>query len=333
MLDWRQIGTGRSTDERFALAPPLPTGGSTGSPSTSRCPFRVARELRRFRPDAVLAQGAAGDRARPARAAAGPRADEGDPRRPRRLARADAALRLALRGGCSTRSRDALARLGLRRADGIRTISGYTTGSSARHGREPDAEFPAYMDLDAVPRPAGAAAGDADRALRRRARALQGVDVLAEAWPTVRRARPRRAAARRRARARCPRPPATAIEWTPIALDGARSSAALDAATLLVLPSRSEGLGRVSSRRSAAAAASSAAASAGSPTSSATARPACSSSRETPRRSPTRSSASSRDPELAGRFGAVGTQVLRHLGRHARGVRRAHRRRSSSARH
>ena len=146
---------------------------------------------------------------------------------------------------------DSLARRGLRGADGVRTISEYTTGLVRAAGIEPAAEFPAFMDLapfTATP----------TTALPERPRALfvgvleryKAFDVLVEAW--------------RRVAAEVPdatlhvvgrgtlEPLATAlveelpgrVEWTP-SLSAEEVAAALDASTLLVLPSRSEGMGRV----------------------------------------------------------------------------------------
>ena len=139
---------------------------------------------------------------------------------------------------------DALARIGVRRADALRTVSGYTTSLVREQGREPAATFPAYMDLrpfcaePPAPLPETPTAlfvGVLER--------YKAVDVLARAWRDV---------AERVPSARLhvvgtgslPAPSGPGVEWTP-ALPTAGVAAALDAATVLVLPSRSEGMGRV----------------------------------------------------------------------------------------
>ena len=81
---------------------------------------------------------------------------------------------------------DALARSALRRADGVRTISAYTTELVRAEGVEPAAEFAAFMDLEpflvnpAVPLPKSPAAlfvGVLER--------YKAFDVLADAWRRV----------------------------------------------------------------------------------------------------------------------------------------------------
>ena len=189
--------------------------------------------------------GAAGDRARPARARALPRVPtkvivdvHGDWRAPTRL--------------YGSRGRrlldplaDALARVGLRRADGVRTISAYTSGlvrasrPRARRGVPGLHGSGACSSARPAPLP-----GDADRALRRRARALQGRRRARRTrGPRCAPASPARSCMSS-ARARYRRRPATGSRGLR-ALTTPEVAAALDAATLLVLPSRSEGLGRV----------------------------------------------------------------------------------------
>jgi glycosyltransferase involved in cell wall biosynthesis len=253
-LDWRQLGTAverrHPSDDRFALARPFPVRLLDGPLWYLRLPWRIARELRRFQPDAVIAQGAQ----ETALALVA-----------RRLARSRAAVVLDLHGdwraptrlyGSSARRlldpiSDALARRALRGADGVRTISEYTTELARAAGIEPDSEFPAFMDLEPFTAQPVVPPPDAPRVLfvgvLERYKAF---DVLAHAWREV--------------VARVPEAvlhvvgrgilaPLAAVlveefpgrvEWTP-SLSAEEVSAALDASTLLVLPSRSEGMGRV----------------------------------------------------------------------------------------
>jgi glycosyltransferase involved in cell wall biosynthesis len=251
LLDVRVLaraGRGEGTDFRFTLA--RSAGALDGPAFYASLPARVARELRSFLPDVVLVQGAqettlvlAG------RALARSRtkvvADvHGDPGSATRLYGSGARRALSPLG-------DALARFGLRHADGVRTISGYTSGLVRDAGVDPLAVFPAFMDLEpflATPpaplpeRPVALFVGVLER--------YKAVDVLADAW-----------------RLAAPRVPDAALHvvgkgpladlverlvgdfpdqasWTE-SLPTEGVSAALDAASVLVLPSRSEGLGRV----------------------------------------------------------------------------------------
>ena len=241
-LEWRQMGTGRASDERFALAAPFPIPRLDGLTFYLALPFRVARELRRFRPDAVLAQGLQ-ETALVLLARAVVRvptkviADvHGDWRAPTRLYGSRARRLLDPLA-------DALARIGLRRADGVRTISGYTSGLVRAGGREPDAEFPAYMDLEPflgplTPLPDAPTAlfvGVLER--------YKAIDVLAAAWPAVRKRIPE-ARLHIVGSGSLPAPVGEGIKWSR-SLTTSEVAAALDEATLLVLPSRSEGMGRV----------------------------------------------------------------------------------------
>lgn len=239
-LEWRQMGTGRSSDGRFALAGEIPF--VDGLAFYLALPFRVARELRGFRPDAVLVQGAQ---------------ETALVLLARLLARSRAAVILDVHGDWKVPTRlygsrfrrlldplaDALARVGVRRADAIRTVSGYTTGLVREAGREPDAVFPAYMDLapflgPVAPLPESPTAlfvGVLER--------YKAVDVLAEAWRDVA-ARVPGATLRLVGSGTLAAPEGPGIEWKP-RLSTEEVAAALDGATLLVLPSRSEGMGRV----------------------------------------------------------------------------------------
>jgi glycosyltransferase involved in cell wall biosynthesis len=243
-------GGGEGTDRRFDLVRPIRPRRLDGPAFYAALPFRVARELRAFRPDAVLAQGAqeaalAIIGRKLARVPVRVIADiHGDPAAPARLYGSSARKALAPLA-------DALARYGLRRSDGVRTISPYTSGLVRGAGVEPAAEFAAFMDLEPfvesapVPLPERRVAlfvGVLER--------YKAVDVLAEAW---RLAAPRMPDAGLHVVGRGPlagvvRALVDALpaqtQWDE-RLTAAEVAQALDAATVLVLPSRSEGLGRV----------------------------------------------------------------------------------------
>jgi glycosyltransferase involved in cell wall biosynthesis len=135
-------------DGTFALVPSLPVRQLDGAAFHLSLPFRVARELRRFRPDAVVAQS-------PYEALAVLAG--------RRLAGSQARLVVELHGDWRTFPRlygsparralapltDRLAPFALRRADAVRTLSPFTTRLAREVGVEPAAAFTAFTDLDA----------------------------------------------------------------------------------------------------------------------------------------------------------------------------------------
>jgi glycosyltransferase involved in cell wall biosynthesis len=247
-LDFRVLAGGDGGNERFHLARTLPA--LDGPAFFAALPVRIARELRDFRPHAVLAQGAH----EAAAALAG-----------RKLARVDSAVIADLHGDWRAPTRlygsrlrgalnpvaDRVALSGLRNADGVRTITGYTTSLVRGLGLEPADEFPAYMDFDSFlqtptqplpDRPQALFVGVLER--------YKNVDGLADAW---RLAAPRVPDARLRlVGAGTLRPTVEQLlrdvpdqtSWDE-RLTQPEVSRALDEATALVLPSRSEGMGRV----------------------------------------------------------------------------------------
>jgi glycosyltransferase involved in cell wall biosynthesis len=252
-LDVRVLGTaagGSGPDPRFRLYRPVRPRRLDGLVFYALLPFRVARELRAFRPDAVLAQGGQETALallgrRLARVPTRVIADvHGDPAAPTRLY--GSRLRRTL-----SPLADALARRGLRKADGVRTISAYTSGVVRELGAEPTATFAAFMDLEPFlatepeplpERPTALFVGVLER--------YKAVDVLAEAW---RLAAPRvpdatlRLVGRGTLREVGERLVAEGdgrVTWD-ASLPTREVARALDEATVLVLPSRSEGLGRV----------------------------------------------------------------------------------------
>jgi glycosyltransferase involved in cell wall biosynthesis len=245
-LDLRVLATGteHATDGRFHLL------AARSLAFYVALPVHVARELRGFRPAVVVAQS-------PYEAAAvlvG-----------RALARVPAAVLLEVHGDWRTATRlygsplrrivepvsRAIARRAIRHADAVRTVSPFTSGLVRELGVEPAAMFTTYYDASAfttlprVPlpeRPEAVFVGVLER--------YKNVRSLASAW--------------RRVAAQVPDATLHVIgrgheravveslvrdlpgrvawdEWAP----SAQVSAALDAATVLVLPSFSEGLPRV----------------------------------------------------------------------------------------
>jgi len=252
-LDVRVLASasgGTGSDARFVLVGAIRPRALDGLAFYSLLPFRVARELKAFRPDAVLAQGAQ-EAALCVLGRSLARVDtrviadiHGDPAAPARLYGSRARLALAPLA-------DAFARFGLRRSDGVRTISPYTSSLVRRAGVAPTAEFAAFMDLEPFvelppaplpERPAALFVGVLER--------YKAVDVLADAW--------RLAASRipdatlhlvgrgtlRDVPQALVRDLPDQTRWTE-SLSTPDVARALDESTVLVLPSRSEGLGRV----------------------------------------------------------------------------------------
>ncbi len=233
-------------DGTFTLARPLPRLVD-GVVFWLSLPTRVARLLRTFRPDTVVCQTAY---------------DAAAALVARRLAHVPARVVVEVHGDwrTSTRlygstARRALARLGdlvaataLRRSDAVRTVSPFTAELVRSLGVEPAADFPAYMDLDpfvATPKP-----------LPEQPSAIfvgvlepyKNVDGLAEAWrlaaPRVPQAALRVVGDGTRVDVAERLVQAHGVRWDR-QLESAEVARALDDAWVLVLPSRSEGMGRV----------------------------------------------------------------------------------------
>ncbi len=254
LLDWRQFGTSLAgppvRTERFTLVRRLPIGPLEGASFYAAFPVRVVRELRSFRPDVVIVQGSQ---------------DAALTMLARAVARDHVPIVYDVHGDWRTDTRlygspfrralspltDRVARYVVRNADGVRTVSGFTSDLVRREGVEPTATFPAYMDLapfTALPPVALPVAPQAlfVGVLER----YKAVDVLAEAWPLVSARVP---GARLHIVGRGPlahvverlvADTSLSVTWTPeLSTEGVAQ--ALDDSTLLVLPSRGEGMGRV----------------------------------------------------------------------------------------
>jgi glycogen(starch) synthase len=243
-------GDASQADDMFRLVRPVRPRVLDGLVFHASLPVRVAREVRDFEPDAVLVQNPYDV---PAVLAA------------RAAARSEARVVVELHGDWRASARlygsplrrvvaplvDLLARIGIRRADAVRTVSTFTSELVRSEGVEPLAEFPAYVDFDVFreepprplpTRPALLFVGVLEH--------YKGIDVLADAW---RRAAPRVPDAELRLVGRGSRfavveqlladvPHQT--RWQP-ALQPQELVRELDDATALVLPSRSEGLPRI----------------------------------------------------------------------------------------
>ena len=240
------LASGSGGDETFELVPQRRLDGAR---FWSGLPARIARELVRFKPDAVLAQSAyEAAAALAARTLVGKRTPvlvdvHGDWRTSTRLYGSPLRRALAPLG-------DRVALAALRRADAVRTVSPYTTELVREIGLEPAGVFPAFMDLEPLLGP--------PKPLPEQPQALfvgvlelyKNVDGLAEAWRLaaahVDGAALRivgsgtRAGVLEQLVADLPQQ----TSWTP-RLETGEVAAALDEATALVLPSRSEGMGRV----------------------------------------------------------------------------------------
>src|SRR4051794_7668535 len=159
------------TDPRFALLRPLPV--ADGALFWLRLPLALRRELRAFRPGAIVAQS-------PYEAAV----VELLRTRARVVVDVHGDWRTALRLYGSPARRvlasiaDRVADAAVRRADRVRTVTPYTSGLVRALGVEPAAEVPPFMDLEPFLVPPAPPPGRPGALLRRRAGRHQNGDGL-----------------------------------------------------------------------------------------------------------------------------------------------------------
>jgi glycosyltransferase involved in cell wall biosynthesis len=250
-LDLRVLASaadgGTAGDATFTLVPLVRPRALDGICFWLALPARIARMLRLFRPDAIVCQTAY---------------DAAAALVARRLARVPARIVVEVHGDWRTSTRlygsgarrlfatvgDAVAAWALRRADAVRTVSPFTAGLVGALGVEPAGDFPAFMDLEAFT-VAPAPLPDAPVALFVGVlEPYKNIDGLAAAW---RLAAPRVPSASLRLVGTGTRTDVAealvrdhGVRWD-AHLTSAEVAGAMDDAWVLVLPSRSEGMGRV----------------------------------------------------------------------------------------
>jgi glycosyltransferase involved in cell wall biosynthesis len=234
-------------DRMFTLVPPLRVRRLDGLFFWLALPFRIARLLRTLQPVAIVCQTAYDAAA----ALVG-----------RRLARVPARVVVEVHGDWRTSTRlygsrsrrfvsrvaDAVAVAALRRADAVRTVSPFTTRLVREVGVEPSADFPAYMDLEPFVTARAPLPAEPVVLFVGVLEAYKNVDGLAKAWAL---AAPRVPGASLRIVGKGSRSAVAeslvrehGVRWDRD-LSSAEVADAIDGAWVLVLPSRSEGMGRV----------------------------------------------------------------------------------------
>lgn len=236
-------------DETFELGGPWRPRKLDGALYFLTLPFRTAKEIRRREPDAVLVQGAH---------------ETWLVLQGRRLARSRVPVVLDVHGDWRSSTRlygsparrllnplaDRLATSAVRHADAVRTISDYTTGLVRAEGVEPAAVFPAFMDLEPFLGPVVPLPEHPRPLFVGVLEHYKGIKELAAAWRDVAARVPDvklhlvGKGTQREVVEQLVRDLPGRVEWTE-QLPTKGVADALDAATCLLLPSRSEGMGRV----------------------------------------------------------------------------------------
>jgi glycosyltransferase involved in cell wall biosynthesis len=255
VIDYRVVGAaeagGETRGERFRLRPPARPRMLDGVLFYVRLPFRISRQIRDFRPEAVVAA----DPFIGAAALLG-----------RRLARTSPPLIVEVHGDWRTFTRgygsparrllspvtDRISDHVLRRADATRGLSAFTSGliESVR-GEPATATFPTYSDLSAfVAEPVKPLPAQPVAVFVGMLEAYKNIDGLADAWRRVATAIPDARlviigkGTRKHVVDELLRDLPEQVEYHAQLLPS-EIAATLDDATLLVLPSWPEGLGRV----------------------------------------------------------------------------------------
>jgi glycosyltransferase involved in cell wall biosynthesis len=234
-------------DETFRLVPPLRPRLLDGLAFWLALPLRTARLLREFRPEAVFCQTAY---------------DAAAALLARRIARVSPRIVVEVHGDWRTSTRlygsparrlvsrlaDAVAAFALRRADAVRTVSPFTAGLVRELGVEPAADFPAFMHLAPFSGPPSPLPDRPVALFVGVLEAYKNVDRLAAAWrlaaPRVGQGSLRLVGDGTRMDIAEALVHELGVRWDR-ALTPHEVAAALDEAWVLVLPSRSEGMGRV----------------------------------------------------------------------------------------
>ena len=239
---------GARSDGVFRLVRPLP-GKLDGAAFYLTLPGRVRAELRDFRPSVVVAESPY----------------EGFATLLGRwLARSSARIVVEIHGDWRTATRlygsplrrvvnplaDRVAELAVRRADAVRTVSDFTAERVRSLGREPAAVFTTWTDLSAFAEPLVPLPESPRLVFVGMLEPYKNVQNLAAAW---RLAAPRLpevvlhlvgTGTRRDVAESLVADLPDQVEWSP-SLSAPEVAAAMDASSVLLLPSRSEGLPRV----------------------------------------------------------------------------------------
>ncbi len=242
-LDLRVLASGTGTDPRFELVAPRPLDGPR---FYAALPGRIARELRAWRPNAVVAQS-------PYEAFAAELA--------RSVTRSPARVVLEVHGDWRTSTRlygsrfrgllgpagDRVAGWAVRHADAHRAVSDFTASMLRAEGREPTAVFTTYSDLGAFTGPAAPVPEEPRVVFVGVLERYKNVEGLAAAWRIVAgrvpEARLHLVGSGREVEI-AEGLAAEGVDWDR-RLSPTEVAGAIDGARALLLPSASEGLPRV----------------------------------------------------------------------------------------